>query len=192
MWEGEASLVVATVVEGMLKVSKSLPDGREQIVSVVCPADFIGRPHGEISGQSVVALSRAKLCAFSREAFDSFARDHPHLQATLLERTLDELDLARHWMLLLSRKTAAERVATFVLEMSQRLVDHGCAGGTAPINHLRLPFGRRQIGDILGLTIETVSRQLTHLKGKGVLDFPSRNVIEIKSREELGRLAETP
>jgi CRP/FNR family transcriptional regulator len=191
MWEGADSLVVANVVEGVLKVSKSLDDGREQIVGILCPADFIGRPFSEVSHQSVVALSDARICVFARGAFETFSRSHPHLQTKILERTYSELDLARHWMLLLSRKSASERVATFIIEMSQRLADHGCAGGKGPINDLRLPFGRRQIADILGMTIETVSRQLTTLKARGLIALPRRDTIAILDRTTLANLAES-
>lgn len=190
MWEGGESLVVANVIEGVLKITTSLPDGREQIVGIVCPSDFIGRPFGETSKQSVIALSDTLICVFPREAFDDFAETHPHLQASLLRRTLAELDLARHWMLLLSRKSASERVATFIVDMSQRLVDHGGAGGTGPIGALHMPFGRRQMADILGITIETVSRQLTRLKNRSLIALPSRHVIEILNRPELEAMAD--
>jgi len=189
IWEGEESVLVANVIDGVLKVTTSLKDGREQIVGIACPSDFLGRPFGENAGQSVVALSDAKVCLFAREAFDGFAREHPDLQTTLLERILGELDLSRRWMLLLSRKTASERVATFILEMSQRLADHGCAAPGGSIDTLRLPFGRQQMADILGMTIETVGRQLTELKKRGVIRLPSRQAIEIVDRAALEALA---
>src|SRR3546814_13421672 len=76
-------------------------------------SDFIGRPFGGKSGQGVTALTDAKVCVFSRRDFDAFAREHPKLEHKLLERTLGELDRTRRWMLLLGRKSAAEKMASF-------------------------------------------------------------------------------
>src|SRR3546814_13763913 len=85
------------------------------------PSDFIGRPFGKGSPYSVTAMTDAEVCIFNRKSFDDFASAHPDLQHKLLRRTLDELDRARHWMMLLGRKSAEEKVASFLLEMSERL-----------------------------------------------------------------------
>src|SRR3546814_8942996 len=97
--------------------SSDLADGREQIVGVVFPSDFIGRPFGKESPYSVTAMTDGEVCIFNRKSFDEFASAHPDLQHKLLRRTLDELDRARHWMMLLGRKSAEEKVASFLLEM---------------------------------------------------------------------------
>ena len=186
IWEGEDSVLVANVIEGVLKLSTGTEDGREQIVGVVYPSDFIGRPFGSTSGHGVTALTNARVCVFSRRDFDAFAREHPALEHKLLQRTLAELDRTRRWMLLLGRKSAGEKVASFLLEMSERLVDPGCVdlGGT-PLRRFSLPFSRQQVADVLGLTIETVSRQFTRLKSEGLIDLPSRREVEILDREGL-------
>lgn len=189
MWEGDDSLLVANVIDGVLKLSTGTGDGREQIVGIVYPADFIGRPFGTTSHHTVTALTDARVCTFTRSDFDQFARGHPQLEHKLLQRTLTELDRARHWMLLLGRKSATEKVATFLLEMSERLVDKGCDPDDGPLREFSLPFGRQQIADILGLTIETVSRQLTRLRADGVIDLPSRRDITILDRAALTDLA---
>ncbi len=179
MWEGDESALVANVIDGVLKLSTSTADGREQIVGVVYPSDFVGRPFGNTAHHSVTALSDAKVCLFTRGAFDGFAREHPELEHKLLQRTLSELDRARQWMLLLGRKSAGERVATFLLEMSQRLADSSCAGKTGGNDHFVLPLSRQQIADLLGLTIETVSRQFTRLRQAGIIDLPDRRSVII-------------
>lgn len=189
MWEGDDSLMVANVIEGVLKLSTGTGDGREQIVGIVYPADFIGRPFGAQSPHTVTAMTDARVCTFTRGDFDAFARQHPDLEHKLLERTLTELDRARHWMLLLGRKSASEKVATFLLEMSDRLVDRTCALDSGPLAAFTLPFGRQQIADILGLTIETVSRQLTKLRNDGLVDLPSRRDIVIRNRDGLAHMA---
>lgn len=189
VWEGEDAIIVANVISGILKVSMSIADGREQIVGVVFPSDFIGRPFGQKSPYSVTALSDAELCIFSRANFDAFARKHPELEHKLLRRTLDELDSAREWMLLLGKKAAHERIATLLLEMSNRLGDNGCSADQGGLDCFELPLDRQQMGDLLGLTIETVSRQLSRLKADGVIALPDRRMVAIQDRNRLYDIA---
>ena len=187
IWEGEDSVLVANVIEGVLKLSSGTEDGREQIVGVVYPSEFIGRPFGGTSGHGVTALTDSRVCVFSRRDFDAFAREHPALEHKLLERTLGELDRTRRWMLLLGRKSASEKLASFLLEMTERITPVGCEvdfGTTGP-QPIELPFSRQQIADVLGLTIETVSRQFTRLKSEGVIDLPSRREVTILDHEAL-------
>lgn len=186
IWEDDDSLLVANVIEGVLKLTTSTEDGREQIVGVAYPSDFIGRPFGNTTKASVVALTDARVCVFARSDFDRFAKEHPELEHKLLERTLAELDRTRSWMMLLGRKTAAEKIATFLLEMSDRLADNtGCEAFKGPSKRFTLPFSRQQVADVLGLTIETVSRQFTRLRSEGVIELPSRREVEILDRAAL-------
>jgi CRP/FNR family transcriptional regulator len=171
-WEGDDIVVVANVIEGVLKVSMSLADGREQIVGIVFSSDFIGRPFGQYSPYSVTALTDAELCIFSRSTFDSFAQQHPELEHKLLRRTLDELDRAHAWMLLLGKKT-----------------ETGCSVDEGVLDAFELPLDRQQIGDVLGLTIETVSRQFSKLKADGVIHLPDRRTVCIRDRARLQDLS---
>lgn len=190
MWEGDESMLVANVVEGALMLSTSMSDGREQIVGVVYPSDFIGRPFGSESPHNVTALTDSKVCVFSRSVFDGFAREHPGLEHRLLRRTLDELDRARKWMLLLGRKSAREKIATFLLDISRRLAYSAADDDRPPLDRFALPLDRQQIANVLGLTIETVSRQLSELKRMNVLALPDRRSVEILDRPRLEEMAE--
>jgi len=105
----------------------------------------------------------------------------------LLEHTLAELDRARGWILLLGRKSAEERIATFLLDMSRHAAMDGAAQD--PVGRFELPFSRQQVADLLGLTIETVSRQFTKLKRADLIDLPSRRAVVIKDRAALTLLA---
>jgi CRP/FNR family transcriptional regulator len=189
IWEGDDSILVANVIEGILKLSNGTEDGREQIVGVVYPADFIGRPFGATTRHSVAALTDARVCVFARGDFDRFAGQHPALEHKLLQRTLGELDRTRSWMLLLARKNAEEKVATFLLDMSARLAPLGCERPHGPVDQFDLPFSRQQIGDVLGLTIETVSRQMTKLKRDGLIALPTRRAVIIRDRARLEAIA---
>lgn len=181
VWEGEESLLVANVIEGMLKLSTSTGDGREQIVGIVYPSDFIGRPFGEHSHHSVTALTEAKVCLFTRREFDGFARRHPEVGHELLRRTLRELDRARSFMLLLGRKTAAERVASLLMDMASRLSDDQ--------GRFELPIGRQQMADLLGLTIETVSRQLSSMRAAAIIAIDGRRGIAVRDPNALAAAA---
>lgn len=190
VWEGDDSLMVANIIEGVFKLTSSLDDGREQIIGVAFPSDFVGRPFGTKTAYSVTALSDAKLCVFSRRDFDSFARTHPELEHKLLQKTLEELDRARRWMLLLGRKTAPERLASFLLEISEKLGGSSCDAIGKPLHAFELPFGRQQIADILGLTIETVSRQMTQFKKQQLIELPNRTHVRICDAAKLNDLAQ--
>lgn len=188
LWEGDDIPLVANVVRGVLKLVVAATDGREQIVGIVFPSDFIGRPFGKESPYRVTAMTDAEVCIYNRYSFDAFAETHPHLQQKLLHRTLDELDRARYWMMLLGRKSAAEKVASFLLEMAERLPAK--AGDPAELRAaFELPFGRQQIADILGLTIETTCRQLTRMRGDGLVDLPSRREVVIRDRSAMESMA---
>lgn len=190
MWEGDDAAVVANVIEGVLKMSKSLGDGREQIVALAYPADFVGRPFKEQSGLTITALTDARICSFQRAGFEKFAQQHPKLEHKILERTLTELDWAQHWMLLLGRMTAKERLVTFLVHMSDRLNNSGCGSLLTTPERFTLPFGRQQIANILGLTIETVSRHFTALVKDGVIQLPDQRDVIITDRDRLKALTE--
>jgi CRP/FNR family transcriptional regulator len=181
MWQGDEEMVVGNVIEGVLKLTASVADGRDQTLGILYPSDFIGRPFGRRSTHSVVALTDAKVCTFPRSTFDRFAEGHPNLDHTLLERTLAALDRSREWLVLLGRKSASERLAAFLLDMANRLG----AGDRNGRIRFELPFGRQDIADLLGLTIETVSRQITRLRDEGVIATPDRRGIVVLNRNRL-------
>jgi CRP/FNR family transcriptional regulator len=188
LWEGEEARLVANVLEGVLKLSTSTADGREQILGVAYVSDFVGRPFSHTSPYRITALTDARVCIFPRAAFDRFAREHQALEHLLLERTLSELDRAHAQLLDLGRRTATERVASFLLDLSQRLADAGCgahAGPQPPLDRFDLPLDRQQIGDLMGLAIETVSRTVQKLRAAKILDLPGRRTVHILDRRRL-------
>lgn len=125
---------------------------------------------------------------FPRSHFEQALHDYEELERLLLQRTLDELDNTREWMLLLGRKTAEEKVASFIVQMSRRLAKGRCGASTG--EEFLLPLSRTQVADVLGLTIETVSRQMTRLKSAGVIDLPTTRSIRVLDRPALSARAE--
>lgn len=186
IWEGDEAVLVANVVEGLLKLSSSTSDGREQILGIAFPSDFLGRPFGGSTPYGVEALTDAQVCVFERKDFDRFAKEHPRLEHKLLERTLAELDRTRKWMLLLGRMNAEQKLASFLLQAADRASEGDGGDGRS----FDLQLSRQQIADILGLTIETVSRQMTKMKSQGLIDLPSRRAVTILDREALEDRAE--
>ena len=189
LWEGDEAVLVANVIEGVLKLSTQTVDGKEQILGLAYASDFLGRPFGKTTPYGVEALTDAHVCIFQRADFDRVAREHPGLQHKLLERTLSELDRTRRWMLLLGRMNAEQKLANFLLEMSVRRANVGCADVPGEADVWALPLSRQQIADVLGLTIETVSRQFTKMKKDGLIDLPSRREVAILEHAKLEDLA---
>jgi len=182
LWEGDESTVCASIVSGVLKVSSATADGREQIVGLLFPGDFVGQPFRDELSLTVTALSDASLCTYPRPRFEAVLDDHVRLERLLLKRMMTALDEARTRMLTLGRKAAGERVAGFLLEMADRSVDNDGAV-------FELPLTRGQMADVLGLTIETVSRQLTNLKTAHAIALPSSRGITVVDRDRLENAA---
>lgn len=160
----------ANVVSGVIKLAKTLADGRQQIVGLLFAPDFVGRAYSDQNPYFAEAATDVELCCFPRDSFEAILKDHSGLEHRLFERTLDELDSAREWMVLLGRKTAEEKVASLLLLIARRALMTGCPH-SAPASALQfdLPLTRADMADYLGLTIETVSRQITRLRTKGAI-----------------------
>ncbi len=163
VWAGEKMAIVGTVVSGVATLSRTLSDGRRQMVGLLLPSDFIGRPGREIAPYDVVAAHEVMICQFHKSHFETIVGTTPALERRLLEMTLDELDAAREWMLLLGRKTAREKIASLMVIIGRRhamLTHQSVRDGLT----FALPITREAMADYLGLTIETVSRQISALK----------------------------
>lgn len=178
--EGEPATHVFNITGGSLRVYKLLPDGRRQITGFLFAGDFLGLAIGETYVFSAEAMEASTVCRFRKGPFRALVADSPPLEHMLLDRTSHELAAAQNQMLLLGRKTAIERMASFLLD----LPTHDPARPSAP-GHVRLPMKRGEIADYLGLTIETVSRVLTRMKVKGLISIPSQNELIVERPERL-------
>lgn len=183
-WRGEALGTVASIVSGVASLTKSLEDGRTQMVGILFPSDFIGRPGRSEIAFDVTATTDITLCRFERTPFEEMLRITPNLSNRLTELALDELDAARDWMVLLGRKTAREKIATFVEMLSRRASQPDFIGTNRAMH---LPMTRDQIANFLGLTLETVSRQLNALKKEGLIAFSDRRNFEVLDLAALHR-----
>jgi CRP/FNR family transcriptional regulator, anaerobic regulatory protein len=190
MSDQEPASFFANIISGTVKLTKTTADGRQQIVGLLFPPDFLGRAFKRSNPYFAEAACDLEICVFPKDAFERLAGEYPELQHRLFERTLDELDAAREWMLLLGRKTAEEKVADFLYLLARRSVLRHCADHAGKeAASFELPLSRADIADYLGLTIETVSRQLTRLKTTGVIKLVNNRMIEVPDLAALGRLA---
>jgi CRP/FNR family transcriptional regulator len=155
-------------------------------VGLLLPSDFIGRPGRTEIEFDVTATVDVTLCCFDRTRFEGLVQNTPHIAQRLMELALDELDAARDWMLLLGRKTAREKIATFVEMLARR----SNQDEHAETQKIELHMTRDQIANYLGLTLETVSRQFSALKKEGIIDFSDRRHFVVKDlpalRDETG------
>lgn len=186
VWAGDENLLCGNIVSGLVKVSASTCNGREQIVGLLYPGDFVGRPFADEAEFTITALAPTELCLYPRRAFERLLEDYPRMERLLLQRMMTALDQARSLILTLARKSAEERIAGFLLETASRLATHGQQGGGT----FDLPLSRGQIAEVLGLTIETVSRQMTRLKAAGIIAVPGLRSVTIVARDELEALSE--
>jgi CRP/FNR family transcriptional regulator len=170
----------ANIMNGVVKLSKILADGRQQIVGLQFAPDFLGGPLTDENAMTVEAASDVEVCAFPKSTLDRLIHENPNLEHRLLTQTLKELDEAREWMVTLGRKTAAEKVASFLLLIASH-IDPEVDETTSFL----LPLSRSDIADFLGLTTETVSRQMTRLRREGVITIDNRRTITIPDRERL-------
>lgn len=173
VWAGDHMDFVASVVSGMAGLTQQLEDGRTQMVGLIQPSDFLGRPGRDSAAYTVTATSDLLLCCFWRKPFETLLRDRPRIAARLLEMALDELDAARDWLLLLGRKSAREKIASLLVILARReaaLINSRPQGRIA----VELPLTREAMADYLGLTLETVSRQMSALKRDGVIELEGK------------------
>ncbi len=183
--EGEPANHVFNVTAGAIKVYKLLADGRRQMTGFLFPGDFLGLANEETYAYSAEAVTHTALCRFPRRKLERLLEQYPKMEHRLLGIASQELAVAQEQMLLLGRKTAREKIASFLLMLSRRLVQRGQNG-----NPVAVPMSRNDIGDYLGLTTETVSRIFTRLKQGGSINLLPGGKVEMADRARLEDIAE--
>ena len=177
--EDEPAEYVYQVISGSVRSYKLLSDGRRQIGAFHLPGDVFGLVSGANHRLAAEAILDSTLRLVKRKSLEQSAQSDVRVARDLWSITSGELRHAENHMLLLGRKTAMERVATFLLEMDRRIARTGM---------IALPMCRRDIGDYLGLTLETISRALSELQQQGVLGLSGARQIVLRNRERLADL----
>ena len=181
----------ANIISGVVKLTKTLMDGRQQIVGLQFASDFLGRPFRTESPYNAETVTEVHLCTYNKAQFERLVKEFEGLEHRLFQNTLDELDASREWMLLLGRKSAAEKIASFLLMVSKRMEMVGCHHQQKPSHPtFHLPLSRAETADFLGLTLETVSRQISNLKVQKVISLQGNRMISILDPLRLAAMTE--
>jgi cAMP-binding proteins - catabolite gene activator and regulatory subunit of cAMP-dependent protein kinases len=183
--EGDPADHLYSISTGAVKLYKLLSDGRRQIIGFLFSGDMFGL--GVDGGYCYTAetLVPSHLCRFTHRRLDTMLGEFPRLERKMYSMTVKDLVSAQEQMLLLGRKTAKEKVATFLLQLSRRAMQQG-----HPASPVSLPMSRADIADYLGLTIETVSRTFTQLRREDIIGLPDAGHVVLIDAEGLRELAE--
>nr|WP_294546563.1 helix-turn-helix domain-containing protein [uncultured Rhodopila sp.] len=174
--EGDQAKFFYKVVRGMVRTCRFLSDGRRQIDAFHAEGDVFGFESGGQYRLSAEAVSECQVIAYRRRGTDGSAAQEDRLARQFFAHAMTCLARAQEHSLLLGRGTAVQKIATFLLEMSER---------EARDDAVDLPMSRQDIADYLGLTIETVSRTLSHLERDGVIGLPTARRVMLKDRKSL-------
>ena len=184
IWSGDPLEFVGSVVSGIASLTQTMEDGRTQMVGLLLPSDFVGRPGRASAAYDVVATTDMVMCCFRKRPFEQMLDRTPHIAQRLLQMTLDELDAAREWMLVLGRKTAREKIASLLAIIGRRdaSIQSTSVQGRIVFD---LPLTREAMADYLGLTLETVSRQISALKKDGVIVLEGKRHVIVPDMDRL-------
>ena len=176
---------VYNVTEGTVRLSKMLADGRRQVTGFLSPGDFLGIAYSETYAYTAEAVTPLSLCRFPRRKLEGLFDEIPGLEKRVLGVASNELRAAQDQMLLLGRKTALEKLSSFLLSWARQSAERG-----GPEDKIDLPMNRTDIADYLGLTTETVSRTFTRMVKDGILALPSTHRVVFQAPERLEELTE--
>ena len=172
---GDDNATCATLVSGALKIVSTDPEGEEHILSLIHPAGFAGELFAPLTDHEVVALTDCRVCLFSRKQLEATIERFPQLGAALLRRAQDDLHETRRWLDLAQTGDARRKVGGALMAFAEAASDSPCH----PARRFDLPLSRAELASLLGLTIETVSRQVTRFERDGAIRRHGMRGIEL-------------
>ena len=182
--EGDDAVSLFNITAGTVKIYKLLGDGRRQIIGFLSVGDFLGLAPGSRYPFTAEAITPVRYCQFKRTRMEQVFTEYPAMRRKILEIASNELAEAQEQMLLLGRKTAKEKIASFLLGRVRRAQRLGGGG-----NSVDLPMSRHDIGDFLGLTTETVSRCFTSMKNDNIIKLDGASLVRLVDKAQLEQLA---
>ena len=183
--EGDDADFIYEILEGVVRTSKLLSDGRRQVLSFGYPGDLVGLSHDQYYHSDCEAVCKVKLRVHHKNAFNASFRNEPEFGSKLLRFAAAEINNMQEHFIMLGRKSATERVASFLVVLLDRVGEQRDRKTC-----FSLPMCRSDIADFLGLTIETVSRTLTKLRASGVIELPNKHRVCVCKAHALLALAE--
>jgi CRP/FNR family transcriptional regulator len=178
--QNDQSDYLYNITEGNVKIYQLLDDGRIQIIGFLYPGDFFGSYRNNKYNYCAEAIGDLKTCVFNQKILDKYLDENPILAKELLNKTSFELTLAQDRLTVLGKLNAAERLVKFLLNISEQRNRIGWKN-----NPISLPMTRQDVADYLGITIETVSRELTNLKTSNIIKIITSKQIYLSNTEEL-------
>lgn len=188
--DGDPATYFYNITHGHVRVFKTLADGRRHITGFIGTGQFLGLAASGHCHFNAEAMDEVHLCRFNRVTLTDMFDEFPALERRLLNIAAHELTVAQEQMLLLARKSAVERLASYLLTLAAH--HEACANGMLPVSAmtLALPVSRADIADYLGLTIETVSRSFAQLKKSAMIDFSNAHGVTLLHPRQLEQMAE--
>ncbi|EAQ02066.1 FixK2 transcription regulator [Pseudooceanicola batsensis HTCC2597] len=177
--EGDIATNIYEITAGVFRLTRVLDDGRRQVIAFGLPGDIIGFPNGTAHHSDCEAIQAGAVITHRRHALNTLEGDHDTHQR-LLHAALREISAMQDHLMMLARKSALEKVASFLVTLSERI-----GKSREGLTRCALPMSRADIADFLGLTIETVSRTLTRLRKAGVIAFDRAQTVLIKDMDAL-------
>jgi CRP/FNR family transcriptional regulator, nitrogen fixation regulation protein len=177
--EGEPAIYGYRIISGVVRTFRVLPDGRRQVEGFHFSGDVFSMELGTTYELSAEAVADSRILVMKRSLIDSLLQNDPAVARELLMWSYRTLSRAREQMLLLGRKSASEKVASFLLQLEK----------TSTEDSVLIPMCRSDIADYLGLTVETVSRVLAQLERTEAIELPSSRKMRVHSRAKLSALA---
>jgi CRP/FNR family transcriptional regulator len=177
---------VGIVVQGVVKLVNNRADGGESIVGLLYPSAFCGRMTTERLGFSYEAVTDAAICCIDRTVFDKLLAAQPAIEARLLRATMDELDWMRVWLALTSGRTTMQRLTTFLAVMASRAgASAGKETATRDGVYVKLVLDRRDLAEVLGTTVETLSRNFQSLARQNIIEVKGSRLFRVIDQNRL-------
>ena len=172
---------------GIVKLSRVMRDGRQQLVGLHFAPDLLGRLFGTENKVTVEAASPVDICRVPKHVLEALVSSSPELKQRLLDQSLQDLDEARDWMVTLGRKDAQQRVASLMMLIARRNGVEEIDGGRGAA--FDLPLTRADMADLLALTVETVCRQISRLRKDGVVGIRNHRHVTVPDMSRLSARA---
>jgi CRP-like cAMP-binding protein len=183
--EGDIVKYCYRLISGSVRLCKLLADGRRQIADFFLPGDFFGFVDIDTYAFSAETIGDVVVMRYARSRVEMLSDGDIHLRRKLNRLLHERLSATQTHLVMLGRHTVKERVASFLIQMTDRLGQNDTKSG-----EIDLPMGRLDIADYLGLTIETVCRAISELKRAGIIAVPNTHCIALRDIEALRDLAE--
>lgn len=182
--QGDPPREIVSLVDGAVRLVRVLPDGRRAAIGFRFAGDLIGFSAGREHAFSAEAMTDATICRLDRRSLEQLLHRHPVMEARMLDLCARELAATQDHLLVLGRYSAEERVAAFLVSLAEAQKLRGRSE-----TMLDLPATRADLGDLLGLTLETVSRVFSVFRRRGLIRLHGTSSVELLAAEDLHRLA---